>query len=220
MPDSLKYDPNVKTEYFLKENKDTIGLYTNDIKFKDDALVDVYYTSKYKSDDKRIYSKLQTGNSKISNKQIANKIIYVIGKKQFILDIDLDYFTSNGVKMDKDKYLKDPYDVASIKRVKKIVLNEDNPRNFYEGSKEIRKYQEDLEEEISLINKRIKRFLSLLNTLKNEGYTPSYISVCDSTNIAFSKCYNCNSRNNGYVSQNLALMINRKIHEGLKELYE
>ena len=57
-------DPDVDIEYFLKQNKSNISMYTNDEKIEyDDELLDVYYTKKYKNDDlnKKYYVKIQTG---------------------------------------------------------------------------------------------------------------------------------------------------------------
>ena len=213
-------DPDVDIEYFLKQNKSNISMYTNDEKFEyDDDLLDVYYTKKYKNDDmdKKFYVKIQTG---IENKE--KKIIEIIKKTEndkYILDIDLDYFCSNGRKLVKTNYYDKQYDISSIERTKTMIINEDNPRNFYEESDDYEVYKENLNKEIKLINKRIKSFLSFIKNLKNKGYIPSLISICDSTNIEFSLCTNCNSKTNGYVPRNLAFIIHKKVYEGLIEIF-
>ena len=213
-------DPDVDIEYFLKQNKSNISMYTNDEKIEyDDELLDVYYTKKYKNDDlnKKYYVKIQTG---IKDQQ--KKIIETIKKgdtDSYILDIDLDYFCSNGSKLVKTEYYDKQYDVSSIERTKKIIINEDNPRNYYEESDDYDVYKGNLDNELKLINKRIKFFLSFIKKLKNRGYTPSLISICDSTNIEFSLCTNCNSKTNGYVPRNLAFIIHKKVYEGLLEIF-
>ena len=221
LPEWLEYDDNIITEYFLKSKKKKISLVTNDIELQDNILIDLEYT-RTENLNKKLYCKLQSGKSSVSNTSIINNLINIIkttGKNKYILDIDLDYFTCNGITMDKKQYLSDPYDVKSTKRTKTQTINEDNPRNFYESSDELKVYQKDLKHEISLINKIITKFLNLLMMLKNKGYAPSHISICDSTNVEFSACVNCNSASNGYVSKNLAFMIHKNIYDGLSEIF-
>ena len=49
--------------------------------------------------------------------------------------------------------------------------------------------------------------------------TPSYISICDSTNVQFDECMTCNSVSNNYVPLNLALYVHTKVLNGLHKLY-
>jgi hypothetical protein len=218
MPDWIP-DSNLKTTYFIKENKKTIGLYSNDPKVENNDLVDLTYTNMFKNIDKpeRNYIKIQTGNE--DNLKLTKKLI-----KEFdityILDIDLDYFVCNGQKLNKKSYFNDQYDVSSFYRTEKTIFNEDNPRDFYYDSEDVIKFNNSIKKELSIINKRIKKFLSLIKKLKNKGYVPSHISICDSTNIEFSLCKKCNSLSNGYVPTNLALIIHNKVFNGLKELFE
>ena len=212
-------DPNLKTTYFIKGNKNTINLYTNDIKMEDDDLVDLTYLNKYKNQDnkEKNYIKIQTG--KDSNKKIVSNLVEEF-ENTYILDIDLDYFVCNGQKLKRKVYYNDQYDVSSNGRTNTIILNENSPRDFYYESKEIIKFQKDLSKEIKLINKRINKFLSLIKSLKNKGCIPSHISICDSTNIEFSMCKKCNSLSNGYVPTNLALIVHNKVFNGLKDIFE
>jgi hypothetical protein len=212
-------DPNLKTTYFIKDNKNTINLYTNDIKMKDDDLVDLTYLNKYKNQDKKEknYIKIQTGND--SNKKIVSNLVEEFGNT-YILDIDLDYFVCNGQKLKRKVYYNDQYDVSSTNRTNTIIINENSPRDFYYESKELIKFQKELTKEIQLINKRINKFLSLIKSLKNKGCTPTHISICDSTNIEFSMCKKCNSLSNGYVPTNLALIVHDKVFKGLKDIFE
>lgn len=210
-------DPEVKTKYFIRENNDKLTLYTNDIDLVDDEFCDVIYTDK-KTDSKNcIYAKFQTGKNK---KGTIDKIIDIIdNKNKYVLDIDLDYFVCNGQKLNKKEYNKDPYDVSSFHRTKTIIINEENPRDKSENSFELIQYEKDIKTEIKYIDKRIKIFLKLISELKKKGFTPSHISICDSTNIEFSKCKNCNTISNNYVPTNLALYVNTHVFNGLMKIF-
>jgi len=210
-------DPEVNVDYFFREDKNNIILSTNDQTLIDDELCDIVYTNKISKSDKRIYAKFQTGKSK---KDTINKIIDIIGDKDYILDIDLDYFVCNGKKLNKKKYNDDPYDVASFHRTKTIVINEENPRDNSENSIELIEYEKQLHLEIKYINKRIKLFLKLISDLKKKGFIPSHISICDSTNIEFSKCQKCNTISNNYVPTNLSLYVNTHIFNGLVKIFD
>ena len=211
-------DHFLKTTYFIGENKKSINLYSNDPKIEDDDLVDLTYTNRFKNSDKpeRNYIKMQTGNQ--SNEKIISKLVKEIDT--YILDIDLDYFVCNGQKLKKKSYYEDQYDVSSTHRTQNIYINQDNPRDFYYKSDNLIKFEDTLVKEIKFINKRIRKFLSLIRQLKNKGITPSHISICDSTNIEFNLCYKCNTLSNGYVPLNLALIVHNTIFNGLKEIFE
>ena len=209
-------DPEVKSTYYLKKNKNSINLYTNDKNLIDDYLCDIEYNSKYNDEDTAIYAKIHTSK----NIKCVEKIISIIGdSNNYILDIDLDYFVSNGTELNKKNYMKEPYDVQSTYRTNKQTINENNPRNASYKSDELYLYEKQLKNEIKYINKRIKFFLSLITLLKKKGYTPSHISICDSTNIQFADCRNCNTISNGYVPTNLSLYVNTHIFDGLFKLF-
>ena len=104
--------------------------------------------------------------------------------------------------------------------IETIIFNQDNPRDFYYKSDELNRFQTELEKEIKIIKQRIKKFLSLINQLKNKGVVPSHISICDSTNVEFNLCRKCNSLSNGYVPTNLALIVHYNVVNGLKKIFE
>ena len=210
-------DPNIISTYFLKENKKNIYAYSNDYIFEDDVLTDIKYTSKINKENNSIYAKIQTGKNQ---KNIKNKLIEILGDKKYILDIDLDYFVCNGEKLIKKDYFEEPYDLMSINRTKTIMVNEHSPRDKTHNTEELESYNKNIKKEIKLIDKRIKNFLKLITELKNENYIPSYISICDSTNIEFSFCTKCNTVSNGYVPKNLALYIHTHIFDGLFKIFK
>ncbi len=210
-------DTDINSQFFMKKNKNELILSTNDEKLDNDPLVDVYYTSKIGSDIKK-YCKFKTMDS--NNKTNLKNLIDIIGKSQkYILDIDLDYFVCNGMKLNLSEYMKEPYDVASYYRTKTIIINEDSPRNMYDKSDILSQYEKDIKKELGMINKRIKKFLSLIHSLKMKNYIPTQISICDSTNLSFSLCKKCNSISNGYMPKNLAYYIHNEIFTGLKNIF-
>jgi hypothetical protein len=209
-------DPEVNTSYFLKKNKYEIKAYTNDKKLENDSICDITYTNKINNENNADYIKIQTGkkNNKFNIKNLIKNI-----KNNYILDIDLDYFVCNGDKLNIKEYLKDQYDVESFYRTHKIIFNQNIPRDSSENTPELKKYENELKKEVKYINKRIKKFLSLINSLNKKNYKPKYISICDSTNIEFYKCDNCNTISNGYVPTNLALYVHTKVYNGLKDIF-
>lgn len=217
IPDWI-YDKEVEMNYFMKRNKKSIGFYTNNKKF--DGVVEevTYIKNENKTEPEAIYAILKS-----KKKSTLNKIINIInstGKdKKYILDIDLDYFVCNGEKLNIERYMKDPYDVASFYRTKSIVVNEDAPRDAAENTLMLKRYENQLHTELKHINKRIRSFLHLISSLKKRGYTPSYIDISDSTNVQFLNCKSCNSRSNGFLPVHLALYVNTHILDGLERIF-
>ena len=212
-------DPEIETNYFLKKNKASFSLLTNDKKLINDKLCDIYYTKKQNiSEVEKIYSKV-----KIKKKSALNKLIDIIkngNNKKYILDIDLDYFVCNGKKLNIGNYMKEQYDVASFYRTKSIIINEDNPRDQTENTPILEKYEKQLHLELKYVNKRIKQFLKLIKSLKNKGYVPSHIDISDSTNVEFNGCKNCNSLSNGYLPVHFALYVNTHVFNGLSNIFK
>ena len=210
-------DKNIDSQFFIRKNKNELILSTNDKKLYGDPLVDVNYTYKVGYDIRK-YCKFQTMET--NNKTNVKNLSDVIGEsKKYILDIDLDYFVCNGMKLNLSEYIKEPYDVASYYRTKTIIVNEDNPRNQAEKTDILIQYEKDLKKEIRMINKRIKKFLNLIHSLKMKKYIPTQISICDSTNLSFSLCKKCNSVSNGYMPKNLAFYVHNEIITGLENIF-
>ena len=210
-------DPEINTKYFLRENNNQITLYTNDEKLIDDELCDIIYTDKNSNSENCVYAKFNTSKNK---KATIDKIIDILeNKNEYILDIDLDYFVCNGKNLNKREYKEDPYDVSSFHRTKTVIINEENPRDKSENSEELIEYEKKLKSEIKYIDTRIKIFLKLISNLKKKGFIPSHISICDSTNIEFSKCKKCNTISNNYVPINLALYVNTNVFNGLIKIF-
>lgn len=212
-------DPEIEASYFLKKNKVSIGMYTNDEKLINNSLCDIYYTrNENKTEIEKIYSKI-----KIKKKSALNKLINIINKgngKTYILDIDLDYFVCNGEKLNVDRYMKEQYDVASFYRTKSIIINEENPRDTTQKNNILEQYEKQLRLELKYIKKRIRSFLDLIKSLKKRGYIPSHINISDSTNVEFQGCKNCNSLSNNYLPLHFALYVNTHVFNGLSNIFE
>lgn len=209
-------DRQIDIEFFIKNNKTNLSLRTtctedyNDIDFDYSIRVPPQTISKK-------YKKIQTG--RLSQRSFQN-IISMISKngKNYILDVDLDYFVCNGQKFDKS-YCETPFDLQSYYRTKEIFFNQNTPRNQGQQTQELLRYENSLLKEIEKINKRIKLFLRLINNIKKRGLIPCYISICDSSNVLFQNCKNCNSTSNGYVPMNLALYVHTKVVNGLTKIF-
>lgn len=209
-------DRQIDIEFFIKNNKKNLSLRTtcsedyNDIDFDYSIRVPPQTISKK-------YRKIQTGRLTLRS---FEKIIEMISKngKKYILDVDLDYFVCNGQKFDKS-YCDTPFDLQSYDRTKEISFNQNVPRNHGQQTQELLRYEKSLLTEIEKINKRIKLFLRLINNIKKRGLIPCCISICDSSNVLFQNCKNCNSISNGYVPMNLALYVHTKVVNGLTKIF-
>ena len=94
------------------------------------------------------------------------------------------------------------------------------PRYLNDNTIEFNEYKNLVKIEVKKINKRIFNLLYLIEKLKKKGFTPSHISICDSTNVSFDECKTCNSVSNNYVPLNLALYVHTKVLNGLNKLFK
>jgi hypothetical protein len=217
-------DEDASIRYFLAGRSDKV-MVSNDPRAKKPTC-ELVYTPRLPKQDQQIhtYYKIQTGHMR-HFREYYKQIKRAIRKNgnTYILDIDLDYFVCNGQPMNKN-YFRDPFDVQSSKRTRKIVFNQDIPREQMFNSKELMKYSQHLRKEVEDINQRIRSFLGLIRALKRDGLTPRYISICDSTNIEFEECIgffnpDCSSVSNGYLPINLALFVHTKVVSGLQKVF-
>jgi hypothetical protein len=209
-------DKNIKIEYFIKENKQSLTLQSAD-KGSEFDMQHVKRVPKEYKDDLKIYQKVQINQKR----DYFNKIKDLIEKNgdKYILDIDLDYFVCNGDPFNKT-YFDTPFDLQSFNRVKMEYINQNAPRYTSDSSTdELKTYEKKLNIEINKINKRIKIFINLLRRLKKSGLTPCLISMSDSSNVMFSDCPECNTISNGYVPSNLALYVHHIVVKELKKIF-
>jgi len=210
-------DQEITMDYYIKQGKRNLTLATTtDIRHVHN--MDEWTQGRNsKNSAVKTFVKVQTGKI---NKHRMKHIIDIVRRhgKNYILDIDLDYFVCNGTKFTK-KYFKESYDLQSFYRTPDTHINQMFPRNVNDNTRMLQSYEKQLAFEMKQINKRIKRFAKTIAYLKQKGYTPSHISVCDSTNILFEDCQNCNSVSNGYVPQIFALRVHNKVIDILKTLF-
>lgn len=154
---------------------------------------------------------------KVATKSGWNKLAKLIQTEGFILDIDLDFFVTNGDKFSKSAYMKDFGDLESTGRVHDIPSIV-TPRAAYEDDDSqyiIRK----LNEEFRLIEKRVKTFLHGLAMLKKAGHTPCCINISDSTPSFFSGYPSRAVWTNSYTPKYFVPALHSILSEGLRKLY-
>lgn len=198
--DSYVDKPFSKKAISLEENDDCYSykLYNND---EDDFKID-FTKTKFKNKDWKKIGKMIDNNS-------------------YILDIDLDYFVSNGEEFNNEEYQEDYYDVKSKYR---IFYDEEvfmrfprGPFNKYDYK--YKKYKRNVEKEIKQIKNRIKIFLKGIKYLKLKGKKPSAIVICDSTSAPFTNESKYHTHYNEYVPQQYALWIHMTILSGLNKIF-
>jgi len=193
-------DKQIEINYCIKSNKRNLKLST------DSVINDIDFSYSKNISGIKKYTKVQTGKLTLTG---FEKIVKMLSR-EYILDVDLDYFVCNGERFDKS-YFKIPFDLKSANRTEFVDFNQNIPRNRNFESDELLKYENSLQKEIEKIDQRIHFFLKLISALKKLGFKPYLISVCDSSNI--------NSVSNGYVPTNLALYVHVKVVNGLKKIF-
>ena len=135
----------------------------------------------------------------------------------FILDIDLDYFVSNGRPLKKGMYEREAYDVCSHHRVRMKELN-DTPRDLYsKGRRQYFDLSRSIKKEVALLDGRLRSFQAQMRTLRKRGKRPVAISISDSTGVDFTGCKSCASVSNSYLPKYYAAYINYRVVKLLQD---
>lgn len=188
---------------------------------------DIYLTTDGKSDTldytmnktKNNISSFHMKRLKFKNSSNWKQVLEYINNNNFILDIDLDYFVSNGTNYNYD-YINEYHDVRSHYRTTldtKII--HDTPRGPFDKDSDFNKYEKQVIKEVKEINNRMKYFLRGIKYLKNKGKIPISIIICDSTSAHDSIITKCHTHHNEYVPNEYALWIHKTILNGLYEIY-
>jgi len=178
------YDDNLSLEQTLVTKKKGKGFsYIRDKNAPKDKyqVEDIEIVDKINKNLYKFIHKFQFDRITMDVRKDWTELGHLLGKDvtDFILDIDLDFFVTNGDKHTKKEYKKDFYDLESTGRIHDMPGIR-VPREAYsdENADNI-KYL--LNEEFKLIKKRVKIFLSGLKYLKKKGIVPCCISISDST---------------------------------------
>lgn len=149
-------------------------------------------------------------------KEIANHLT-----DRYILDIDLDFFCSNGeAPFNLKEYTDSSYDSSSVGRfsmpdftIFPRALN-DKKRNSM-----LSETEESAKDELKIILIRIKEFMKGIKTLKKMGKIPSLISISDSTGVFFGETEYF-SFSNEYVPRYYAFFIHKLVVEELENIFD
>tara|TARA_B100001996_G_scaffold375172_2_gene354760 strand:- start:620 stop:1345 length:726 start_codon:yes stop_codon:yes gene_type:complete len=203
--------------YYLRsseENKDNF-LLEDDIeivkpkKMKDPSTFKLYHP--------HTYYRLRVYND--SGWENLKKIILKANdNKMFILDIDLDFFVTNGDKMSVKEYKKEFDDLESIGRVHGLP-GITTPREAYNEPEGV-KYNNNLMKELKLIKKRVEIFLNGLAMLKKSGIKPCCIDISDSAPSFFSGDTSRAVLTNQYTPKYFVPVLHMWLRRGFKKLYD
>lgn len=217
------YDDNAEFQQVLMTDKSNELIYlrprgqkndkfriTGDVEIAEEGELDD--PSKYK-----FFHPHQLNRIKVTTASAWKRLGNLINSNTFILDIDLDFFVTNGDKHSLASYKKDFDDIESTGRVHGMpgVLA---PREAY-GDELSENYVRNLNNEMNMIRKRVKIFLSGLATLKKMGITPCCISISDSTASFFSG-KSCRAvLTNQYTPKYFVPVLHELLISGMRKIY-
>lgn len=152
----------------------------------------------------------------LSSWKRLGRLIKPSGK--FILDIDLDFFVTNGDKTNLQEYRRSFPDIESEGRVHGLPGMR-TPRSAY-VDKESRHMILALKKEEDLIRRRIESFLLGLKKLRDEGMIPCCINISDSCTSLLSGNRERAVFTNQYTPKYFVPMIHALLTSGFSELYD
>ena len=190
-----------------KEKKDKFRLEGDVFLVNEDQLNPNLYT---------FYHPHRLNRMKLATKAGWNKLEKMMQTDKFILDIDLDFFVTNGDKSSVSKYRKDFTDLESTGRVHGLP-GMINPRKLYDDDKS-REFSKQLKKEVKLIKKRVEIFLDGLKILKENDIKPSCINLSDSTCSLFSGNYKRAVFTNEYTPKYYVPLLHNLLLDGFEKL--
>lgn len=168
--------------------------------------------------DMRFYHPHEFSRLKVTNPKGWERLSKAIGhNNRFILDIDLDFFVTNGDSYSREEYKHDFGDIESTGRVHNnpgITV----PRAAYEDN-ESQKVIKKLNKEFELIKKRVNIFLNGLKVLKRRGQIPCCISIADSAASFFSGSKLRAVWTNSYTPKYFVPALRYLLEDSLKKIY-
>lgn len=190
-----------------KENKDKFKLEGDIISVPEKELNPDLYT---------FYHPHRLDRIKLATKTAWRKVENIIDTNKFVLDIDLDFFVTNGTKASLNTYKRDFTDLESTGRVHGLP-GKTTPRSIYDD-KDGKTFNKNLQNEVKLIKKRVQIFLNGLQQLKDNGITPSCINISDSTCSLFSGNYKRAVFTNEYTPKYYVPLLHFLLLEGFHNL--
>jgi len=171
-----------------------------------------------KTKEMDFYQPHEFSRLKVSTSREWKLLSNLIGdKSRFILDVDLDFFVTNGDKFSKKEYQEDFGDIESTGRVHAIPgITE--PRAAYADSNSS-VVVSDLNTEFGLVKKRVDVFLRGLAYLKKKGKRPCCITLSDSAPSFFSGSTSRAVWTNSYTPKYFVPALRYLLMKGLKRLY-
>lgn len=200
-PDSFQY---LREESEEKEHPDKYRIEID--------LVEEINESEFDLVNYHVFSRVHTSD-RAGWRQVKN----LLESKKFILDIDLDYFVTNGGKYTESEYKDDMPDLQSDGRIHEFPGTTE-PRDIYEDERS-QEIIGRLNEEFKEIKKRVRTFLSGLKLLKQAGYTPCCIDISDSAHSFFSGSTDRAVFSNSYTPKYFVPALHVMLEKGLHELY-
>lgn len=192
-----------KDKYLLEENFEFLEDDDIDDLREEGAFVQEFLFERIKTHDKKGWDNLAKN----------------IQDKKFILDIDLDFFVTNGAKISNKEYIDIglDFDIESTGRVHSIP-GVFQPREAY-ADDEGYDTKKKLEKEWKMITKRVDIFLVGLDMLKKKGITPCCINISDSTPSFFGNQPDAGVFTNNYTPKYFVPALHFMLYEGFKDIY-
>lgn len=217
------YDDNASYDQVLVWHK-TNGIYyiRPDGQKKDNFLLesDIIIAKNNELEDSKKYKffhPIHLDRFHVDNTATWKKMISMINDTKFILDIDLDFFVSNGDNCTKKSYVQNFDDLESHYRVHDFPGIR-TPRNMHTDSYS-QEVIHELNKEMKIIEKRIKSFMNGLKLLKSNGIIPCCISISDSTTSFFSGNSERAVITNQYTPKYFVPILYEMLLKGFEKLY-
>lgn len=222
MPNWVYDDDNGFTQHLISKTPSQGFVYYRDEDQPKDNFImegDVEIVSSNKIEDSSFLfdHEFRFDRLKVIDRKSWTKLGRIIDDKHFILDIDLDYFVTNGDVCNKAEYQEEFYDLESTGRVHDMPGMR-TPREAYtdDVSEEAKKA---LRKEWKMVEKRIQTFLSGLAELKRKGITPCCIDISDSAPSFFGGQPESGVLSNNYTPKYFVPAIHFLLYKGFEKLY-
>lgn len=217
------YEDDNEFDQTLTCSKKNVYMYKRDIHQNKDKFISDEYVKIVKNngmkDTYKFYHPMYFNRIKVDTLTKWVKLGNKIKDNFFILDIDLDFFVSNGNKKTSiSSYKKTFEDVKSTGRnSENYTMN--SPRQMYSDDDSIKCIKE-LNKEYILIHKRVNIFLEGLLLLKKQNIKPCCINISDSTSTFFSGNTERAVFTNEYTPKYFVPCIYELLLKGFNKLYK